>query len=187
VLYYSLPGLLINTTLYTLIGLILYANYYKCDPILNGKIKRTDEIVPLYISQIFRSIPGCTGLFIVCVLSAALSTLSSGFNAVATLVWEDILAKRLPNMKPNKSLKLTKIVAATVGVVCIAVAFLSKEFGSIFEAVYALAGSTTGPLFGVFSMGIFLPFVNSYGAIFGLLSGQLLCFVINVGGIINTA
>ncbi|RWS19422.1 sodium-coupled monocarboxylate transporter 2-like protein, partial [Leptotrombidium deliense] len=187
VIYYSLPGNLLNTTLYTLIGLILYANYYKCDPILDGKIKKADEIVPLFISQIFNSIPGLNGLFIVCVLSASLSTLSSGLNAVATLVWEDILKKTLPKMKPNKSVMLTKIIAATVGLVCIAVAFFSKEFGSIFEAVFALAGSTTGPLFGVFSMGLFLPFVNSYGAIFGLLFGQLLCFIINIGAIMNRA
>ncbi|RWS20129.1 sodium-coupled monocarboxylate transporter 2-like protein, partial [Leptotrombidium deliense] len=132
IIYFGVSRL-VNTTLYTLIGLILYANYYKCDPILDGKIKITDEIVPLFMNQIFRSIPGCTGLFIVCLLSAALSTLSSGVNVVATLVWEDILTKRLPNMKPNKSVKLTKIIAATVGLICIAVAFLSKEFGSIFE------------------------------------------------------
>ncbi|RWS18450.1 hypothetical protein B4U80_03431, partial [Leptotrombidium deliense] len=36
-------------------------------------------------------------------------------------------------MKPNKSVKLTKNIAATVDLVCIAVAFCSKEFGSIFE------------------------------------------------------
>ncbi|RWS22244.1 sodium-coupled monocarboxylate transporter 2-like protein [Leptotrombidium deliense] len=174
---------MINITLYSFFGLTLYANYYKCDPILDGTIKRADEIVPLFVRQTFRSIPGLTGLFVVCILSASLSTLSSGLNAIATLVWEDIFAKKLPNIKPYKAVLITKIVAATVGVLCIGVAFIGKEIGTIFEAALSLSGSPMGPLFAVFSMGLLLPFVNQYGAIVGLISGQLICFVINIGGV----
>lgn len=37
--------------------------------------------------------PGAPGLFVCCVFSAALSTLSSGFNALAAVTWDDVLSK----------------------------------------------------------------------------------------------
>ncbi|RWS22413.1 sodium-coupled monocarboxylate transporter 1-like isoform X2, partial [Leptotrombidium deliense] len=184
VVYFSIPGFIINITQCSLIGLTLYAYYYKCDPVLDGSIKRIDELVPFFIRQEFHSFPGLTGLFVVCILSASFSTLSSGFNAIAALFWEDIFAKRLPNIHPSKAVLITKIIAALAGLLCIGLAFLVKEIGTIFEAAFALSAAPIGPLFAIFSMGLFVPFVNSHGAVVGLISGQLLCFVINFGGLI---
>lgn len=51
--------------------------------------------------------PGAAGLFVCCVFSAALSTLSSGFNALAAVTWDDILSKtslsRLSELKVRRS------------------------------------------------------------------------------------
>ena len=43
--------------------------------------------------------PGVAGLFIASILSASLSTISSGVNSMATVIIEDIY-KRLPNARP---------------------------------------------------------------------------------------
>ncbi len=51
---------------------------------------------PLFVTETLGRIPGLTGLFIACILSATLSTFSSGVNSMATVIFEDIY-KRLPN------------------------------------------------------------------------------------------
>ncbi len=51
---------------------------------------------PLFVTETLGRIPGLTGLFIACILSATLSTFSSGVNSVATVILEDIY-KRLSN------------------------------------------------------------------------------------------
>ena len=45
--------------------------------------------MPYYVMDTMGHIPGLPGLFVVCVFSGALSTLSSGYNALATVTWDD--------------------------------------------------------------------------------------------------
>lgn len=49
--------------------------------------------------QTFGRFPGLTGLFIAAILSASLSTISSGVNSMATVIVEDIY-KRIPIARP---------------------------------------------------------------------------------------
>jgi Na+/proline symporter len=54
---------------------------------------------PLFVIEILGRFPGLTGLFISCILSATLSTFSSGVNSMATVILEDIY-KRLTIKHP---------------------------------------------------------------------------------------
>nr|XP_042898243.1 sodium-coupled monocarboxylate transporter 1-like [Parasteatoda tepidariorum] len=77
-----------------LFGLVLYSIYYKCDPILNKDqtgLDRYDQIVPAYIVNTFSWIPGMTGLCIAGLFSAALSTISSCLNSIASVTVIDII------------------------------------------------------------------------------------------------
>jgi Na+/proline symporter len=65
---------------------------------------------PLFVIETFGRFPGLTGLFISCILSATLSTFSSGVNSMATVILEDII-KRLSTKHPisnERQLKLSK-------------------------------------------------------------------------------
>ena len=53
-------------------GLIAYAYYYDCDPLLNGRIKKYDQILPLLVIDLLRNIPGLSGLFIASIYAACL-------------------------------------------------------------------------------------------------------------------
>ncbi len=67
---------------------------------------------PLFVIEIFGRFPGLTGLFISCVLSATLSTFSSGVNSIATVILEDI-CKRLSSkhsMSNERQVILSKIL-----------------------------------------------------------------------------
>jgi len=56
--------------------------------------------------------PGLTGLFIAGVLSASLSTISSGVNSIATVILEDIYKRISPekSMSDKKQALVSKIL-----------------------------------------------------------------------------
>ena len=53
-------------------GLVIFAHYYKCDPIKQKIIEKTDQIVPLYVMESFSEWKGAPGLFVAGVFSGSL-------------------------------------------------------------------------------------------------------------------
>lgn len=53
-------------------GLIIFAKYYNCDPLSAGKVSEPDQLLPYYVMEIGRDIPGLPGLFTASIFSAAL-------------------------------------------------------------------------------------------------------------------
>ena len=70
-------------------GLAIFATYATCDPLRAGVTSRRDELVPHFVADQLGHVPGLGGLFIACVLSGALSTISSSLNSLAAVTWED--------------------------------------------------------------------------------------------------
>lgn len=64
--------------------------------------------MPYFVMETLHTFPGCAGLFVCCVFSAALSTLSSGFNALAAVTWDDILSKTRLSKMSDLQVRLTK-------------------------------------------------------------------------------
>ena len=54
------------------VGLIIYANYHNCDPVMDKKITKNDQIVAYYVQQVAKKIPGISGLFMAALLSSAI-------------------------------------------------------------------------------------------------------------------
>ena len=79
----------VMTTLAVLAGLAIFATYATCDPLRAGVTSRRDELVPHFVADQLGHVPGLGGLFIACVLSGALSTISSSLNSLAAVTWED--------------------------------------------------------------------------------------------------
>ena len=55
-----------------LAGVVIFATYVGCDPLLTGEIKKIDQIVPYFVQKELSFIPGMLGLFTACVFSASL-------------------------------------------------------------------------------------------------------------------
>ncbi|RZC18408.1 hypothetical protein BDFB_011103, partial [Asbolus verrucosus] len=72
VIYYTL-GICVVKTACVLIGLILHAKYAECDPFKTKEITRKDQLLPYYVMDIARDIPGLSGIFIAGIFSASLS------------------------------------------------------------------------------------------------------------------
>uniref|UniRef100_A0A8C3UEU5 Solute carrier family 5 member 5 n=1 Tax=Catharus ustulatus TaxID=91951 RepID=A0A8C3UEU5_CATUS len=83
-------------------GLVMFALYRHCDPLLAGAIAAPDQYMPYLVLDIFESAPGVPGLFLACAYSGTLSTASTSINAMAAVTVEDLVRPRLPALSPRR-------------------------------------------------------------------------------------
>lgn len=56
---------------------------------------------------------------------------------------------------------IMRSVVVIFGVVCVALVFVVEKMGTVLQLTMSLEAITNGPLFGVFTIGIFLPWINA--------------------------
>jgi Na+/proline symporter len=167
-------------------GIVIFATYADCDPVSEGKIKTTDQIVPHFVIEHLAFIPGLMGLFVAVILSAVLSTISSSLNSLAAVTWEDFLCQ-IPwfaKMEDKAQAFMYKLISALYGLSFVGLAFVAQSAGSIFQATLTVVGATSGVLGSIFVMGVFLPFINKIGAMSGMISGLIVMAGITVKGLL---
>lgn len=67
------------------------------------------------------------------------------------------------------------------GALCIGMAALASLMGALLQAALSIFGMVGGPLLGLFSLGILVPFANSIGALTGLLAGFAISLWVGIG------
>lgn len=181
-LWMNAPGLFSFVVLSSLLGILIYARYADCDPLLANIITAKDQLLPLYVMDVLSSYPGLAGLFISCVFCGSLSTISSGLNSLSAVIVQDfVLVYFDPEMSEASAASFSKALVALFGVVVMALTWVASLMGGILSAALALFGAIGGPLLGIFTLGLFVPFANSIGAICGILTGLFVSFWITVG------
>lgn len=116
-------------------GIIVFAKYGHCDPVKLKLIERYDQLMPFFVMDTMGDIQGLPGLFVACVFSGALSTLSSGYNALATVTWDDFLKHSFDKCHPKWGVIVTKLVAAGFGLLSIAIAFVVGRLGTVLQGM----------------------------------------------------
>jgi Na+/proline symporter len=108
-------------------GIVMYTYYADCDPLLLGKIKNRDQagsdrrpsrnsdlfqLLPYFTTDVLADFPGITGLFLACLYSGTLSTVSSGLNSLAAVVWIDFIKPTTYGSKipDNRATHLNKLI-----------------------------------------------------------------------------
>ncbi|XP_050734620.1 sodium-coupled monocarboxylate transporter 2-like isoform X2 [Eriocheir sinensis] len=165
------------------VGLVLFATYEGCDPLEAGLITKKDQILPFFVMDKLSSAPGLPGLFVACIFSGALSTISSAVSSQAAVTWEDWLAP-LPccaALSPTAQAAVTKLLAGAYGTVAVGLAFMAGNLGGLLQTAHAFVGSVSGPLLSVFVLAFFMPFSNAFGACVGLLLGTAAPLTISFG------
>ncbi|CAG2171094.1 unnamed protein product, partial [Oppiella nova] len=191
-LYWNLPGLILFTFMAVTCGMVIYAKYHACDPVTLGLVKRHDQLMPYYVMDTLSHYPGIPGLFVACVFSGSLSTLSSGYNSLAAITWEDLIKDRVNLKNDSQALIITKLIAMSYGLLIIGFAFLVGNAGTVMQASLAMSGAMSGPIFGLFIVGLFHPYATApvakidynIGALIGFLSGYGVTVVLAIGSLV---
>lgn len=112
-----------------------------------------DKVLPYFMVN---KVPtGLLGLIIAAILSAAMSTISSGMNASATVFLKDIY-QRYINKRTTQKQEMVVLYVATgaIGVFSIGVGILMIGVKSILDIWWQLAGIFAGGMLGLFLLGI---------------------------------
>lgn len=112
-----------------------------------------DKVLPHFMVN---HVPtGLLGLIIAAILSAAMSTISSGMNASATVFLKDIY-QRYINRNPSSRGEMRVLYVATgvIGVMSIVVGVMMIGVSSILDLWWQLAGIFAGGMLGLFLLGI---------------------------------
>ncbi|XP_051832236.1 sodium-dependent multivitamin transporter [Antechinus flavipes] len=166
-----------------LIGLVMFV-YYHDHPRAEAQVS-SDQLVLYFVMDILGELPGLPGLFVACLFSGSLSTISSAFNSLATVTIEDLIRPHFPEISENRATLISKVLAVVYGLVCLGMAYVSSLMGPVLQAAISIFGMVGGPLLGLFCLGIFFPCANSTGAVVGLLAGLIMAFWIGIGSMVS--
>lgn len=149
------------------VGTALYA-YYKTHPERMNPFLTIDATFPLFIAA---ELPmGIKGLIVAGILAAAMATLSSIMNSVATLASVDFYEKVVKNPDPRVSVRFAEAMTVLAGLLGMGVAFLLSRYDihSLFDISIELFGVLGGGFAGVYTLGMFTRRANWQGVSIGV-------------------
>ncbi|MEJ1241997.1 sodium:solute symporter [Chryseolinea sp. T2] len=112
-----------------------------------------DKVLPHFMVT---SVPhGLLGLIIAAILSAAMSTISSGMNSSATVFLKDIYQRYIDkSITPRREMMVLYVSTATMGVLAIVAGIAMIGVKSILDLWWQLAGIFSGGMLGLFLLGM---------------------------------
>uniref|UniRef100_W8BMP0 Sodium-coupled monocarboxylate transporter 1 n=1 Tax=Ceratitis capitata TaxID=7213 RepID=W8BMP0_CERCA len=155
-------------------GLLIYATYKNCDPLTTKLAKARDQLLPLFVMDTLGDYPGLTGLFIAGVFSAALSSLSTCLNSMSAVVLEDFVKPFVKRPLSDSAINwIMRSVVVGMGVLCVCLVYVVEHMGTVLQLTMSLEAITNGPLFGIFTIGIFMPWISGNSALTGGVLGVI--------------
>lgn len=112
-----------------------------------------DKILPYFM--VAKVPKGLVGLIIAAILSAAMSTVSSGMNSSATVFLKDIYQRYInPAPGPKKEMKVLYITTTVTGVIAIGFGMAMIGVKSVLDIWWELSGIFAGGMLGLFLLGV---------------------------------
>ncbi|KAF7235864.1 Sodium-dependent multivitamin transporter [Varanus komodoensis] len=170
-----------------LTGLVMFA-YHQQHPLAPEQSGASpDQLVLYFVMDVLQEVPGLPGLFVACLFSGSLSTISSAFNSLATVTMEDLIRPHVANIPERRATLYSKLLAVGYGLLCLGMAYLSSMMGPVLQAAMSIFGMVGGPLLGLFCLGMFFPWANAVGAVAGLAAGLVMAFWVGIGSLVAGA
>ncbi len=128
-------------------------------------------VFPSFVLQEFA--PGLSGLAIVGLLAAAMSSIDSALNSLSASTVEDFIARR-KTLSENRLFLYSKFATAGWGLFAVAFSFQVENIAAtVLEAINKIGSIVNGPLLALFSIAVFLPQAGQRAALAGFFGGVL--------------
>lgn len=138
-----------------------------------------DKILPYFM--VLKVPKGLVGLIIAAILSAAMSTISSGMNSSATVFLKDIYQRYFnPNPGAKKEMTILYTVTGLTGVISIVFGIAMIGVKSILDLWWELSGILSGGMLGLFLLGMIAKKARNAEAIIGTVVGILVIIWMSV-------
>ncbi len=168
---------LVSTGLFFFLGTALFAFYHEFPQQLSPTLSNTDAIFPWYIVSQLPS--GISGLLIAGIFAAAMSSLSSSMNSVATAYSTDIHFRFQFKMGGSQLAiaRWATLVAGIAGTL-FAILMATSDIQSLWDEFQKVLGLILGSLGGLFLLGMLTKRANSSGALIGIIGSVIVQYIV---------
>lgn len=159
------------------IGALLFVFYQLYpDPDLPAK---SDHIFPYYI--LHQLPPGFSGLMLVGVFSAAMSSLDSALNALSSSVICDIYRPFIcRNRSDRHYLLMSRVAVGLFAIILVGIAYLCKNMGAVLVVSFKITSFTYGALLGIFLLATLTRRGSEKGNIIAMVTSIPIVFVVSL-------
>ncbi|HNR67667.1 MAG TPA: hypothetical protein PKN04_08895 [bacterium] len=168
--------------LLALLGLAILAFYQKHPAWLPSEKTMLEDADLLFPHFMVVGLPvGVSGLVLAGLLSAAMSSLSSGINSSCLVVVRDFIApmQKTPG-SDIQQVKLARIISIAIGVLVVVISLvISKVKGNLLEVTHKTINLLVAPLFVPFFMAMFVRCARPTPVFLGTLFSGLIAFCIS--------
>ncbi len=128
-------------------------------------IDQADELLPRFVVTVLPV--GLAGLVIAAMLSAAMSSLSSGMNSASAVITTDFMSRlQRGKWSQNESVRVARIASVIIGVVAVLLSmFVGQLATNLLELCIKVVNLLTAPLFVLFFLALFIPWAKPRGGI----------------------
>ncbi|XP_069104335.1 sodium-dependent multivitamin transporter-like isoform X2 [Argopecten irradians] len=189
VLLFAGPAFLFTMSLAAFEGMIAYAYFYAkgCDPLASKQISNPNQVIPFMVLDIFRNLPGMSGLFLASLFSASLSTLSSGLASLSAQLTEDFIKPSFKGLTDFKITLIAKFSVIVFGAAAVAVSFMIINIeGPITQVTYSILAAFGAPMTGLMFYSAYFPRATKPGAVAGVISSMSFIFWLSMGQSFST-
>ncbi len=162
------------------IGLALFA-YYKANfgGLPEWAKESPDQLFPYFMAKIFPA--GLTGLVIAAILAASLSSIDSALNSLTSVAMVDFYGRLWANRpaevnqegekQQRRQVFISRLFTIGIGFIGIVLACNVAKLGSLLEISNKLINSFTGPILGIYLLGMFTRRAGANSVLVGGLAG----------------
>jgi len=148
-----------------LLGTLL-AGYYGLHPALARSLPEPGRVLPHFVSHALPA--GLRGMVLAGIFGATLSSVSAGFNSLATSTIVDFTS---PSMSETRKVALIRLATAAWGAAACLTALFLGRLGAILEIAGKIGGYFGGVLGGLFLLGLMCRRAQGWQVVVGSLVG----------------
>ena len=174
-----------SSLLFFSIGTALFLFFQERPSELPIPLNNGDAIFPWFIVQQLH--PVWSGLLLAAVFAAAMSSLDSSMNSVATVLTHDFYRRFIPGLKEKKYLLFARLSTLFIGMIAIGIALAMSNWGisSLWDQFNMIVGLFAGGLGGIFLLAIFDRKAKAWAALLALLLSAVVQYLIKANDLVH--